>query len=60
MLIGLLYLKKARFARNMSIEFELQSIKHEHNNERDGKPHNNEREYKPHNNKREGKPHKEQ
>jgi hypothetical protein len=51
MLIGLSYLKKAWFARNRSIEFELQSIKYEHNNERDGKPHNN---------KREGKPHKEQ
>jgi len=33
----------------MSIEFELQSIKHERNNEREGKPHNNEREIKPHN-----------
>jgi hypothetical protein len=49
MLIVLSYLKKAWFARNKSIEFELQSIKHEHNNEREGKPHNNNWEGKPHN-----------
>jgi hypothetical protein len=38
MFIGLSFSKKAWFARNKSIEFELQSIKHEHNNEREGKP----------------------